>query len=189
MRLQQGLFIIFFGGLLSFSCSSPDSASYRSEEIAVYRDVLPDLLKPIVKFTPDGRRSIFFMFDSLSEFDNTKTETNLLKIKLERRQFKIDDIPVANCRFLKATKYPQDSILASGDLLEIIPGKSKQYKDEFFTHHWITLSRVCFNESMTNGFFETYIWCGNLCSSYDGYDIQKVRGRWTIIKRYRGPVS
>src|SRR6267154_3572511 len=133
MRLQQSLLVILFGGLLVLSCSSPGRDSYRGEEIAVYNDILPELLKPTIKYTPDGKKSVFFMFDSLTRFENSQTEgKGLLQIDLERRQFNIGDIRVPNCRFIRATKYPRDT------RLEILTDMAEQDKDEFFTHRWIT---------------------------------------------------
>ena len=179
----------FLSGCLDRN-SIANSDKYYNEEIIAYNDILNE----IIDSTDFNNNAVFFLFDTLCSIDNSKdkeykSDIKYLNTKFEKRQFSTDLINgIKKFKFIKATKYPKDTIINETNFT-ILQDSLNLKKNEQFTHDWVTFSRICFNSEMTQGFLYFNIWCGDLCAWGDRLDIEKIKGKWKVCKRYRGPVS
>lgn len=170
-----------------------ESERYRNEEIVAYNDVLDDIVDS-TRYSASGKVTVFFLFDTLTEIDNRttadfETEKEYLEARLEKRKIKVDKITgIGNYKFIRATKYPKDSLVES-TMYTIIQDSIKLKENEYFANRWLTFSRICFDKEYRKGYLYFKSWCGNLCSHSDRLDIEKVDGKWCLKKRHRGPVS
>lgn len=119
----------------------------------------------------DTVKLVFYLFDTLDYVDFTG-DKDFPNLKLDKRTFSISEL----------TEKSQHKYIKASDTLRVNKG-------EYFTRRWLTISRVCFDKEMHKGFFHFKVWCGNLCSHTDTYEIEKVAGQWKIVNRIRGPVS
>jgi hypothetical protein len=137
----------------------------------VYSQLMDELLDSAGYEVLDTARQVFYLIDTLDNVecagDNDFTNT-----KLEKRIFSIPEL----------TEKSQHKYIKATDTLRINKG-------EHFTGRWLTISRVCFDKESKNGFFHLKVWCGNLCSQTDTYEVEKIHGRWKIKTRILGPVS
>lgn len=175
MRKMRGGLIVILLGAIFCSCrdnpSGGESATYQQEELIVYRQVMDDLLDSAGYEIVDSIRLVFYLLDTLDNLEY-KGEKDFVNVKLDKRTFSISAL----------TEKSQHKYIKVTDTLRIETG-------EYFTGRWLTISRVCFDKEMNRGFFHFKVWCGNLCSQTDTYEVEKVGGRWKIKNRIRGPVS
>lgn len=175
MQKMRVSFIIILLGTILCSCRDnstiENSVLYQEEEITVYKQLMDELLDSAGYEVMDTARQLFYMFDSLDNVDNIG-DNEFLAIKLETRKFSISDL----------TKTSQHKYIKATDTLRIANG-------EYFTRRWLTISRVCFDKEMTRGFLHFKIWCGDVCSQTDTYEVDKLDGEWRIKSRIRGPIS
>ena len=173
-KMRVGFIIILLTTILC-SCrdnsSVGDSGTYQEEELIVYKQLMDEVLDSAGYEVVDTVRQVFYLFDTLNNVDCVG-DKEFTSIKLDKRTFSIPEL----------TEKSQHKYIKATDTLRIDTG-------EYFTRRWLTFSRVCFNKEMNKGFFYLEVWCGNLCSQTDTYEVEKVGGQWKIKARIRGPVS
>ena len=173
-KMRLGFIIILLGTIFC-SCrdnaSVGESATYRQEELIVYKQLMDALLDSAGYEVVDTILQVFYLYDTLDNVDYTGDQ-GFMNLKLDKRTFSIPELAEkSKHKYIKAT-----------DTLRVDTG-------EYFTSRWLTISRVCFDKEMNKGFFHLKVWCGNLCSQTDTYEVEKVGGQWKIKNRIQGPVS
>lgn len=201
-RILNFILTITLTSVLISSCIDKyriaNSDKIFKEEIAAYNDILNEIVDTTSYFKEmaehNGKIAVFFLFDTLISTENRcvneyPANTNYIKALFEKRQFWTGQINgIKNYKFIRATKYPKDTIIAE-TLHVLLQDSLKIEQGEWFTGKWLEFSRICFNSEMTKGYLSYYVWCGNSCSWGDNLEIEKINGKWKVTERYRGPVS
>jgi len=101
------------------------------------------------------------------------------KVNLENRSFPLEKLNIENKRiFLSADKYHGTKYNSLDSIYRVVNSILKE--GQVFTGAWIMLSRICYNEDFTRGFFYYTFWKGPLWAAEYRIKIERINNKWKI---------
>lgn len=184
------ILIFIFSSCKKFD-SDPNSQDYQELELKTYLDIMDSLLT----YNFDEHKNeipVFIIYDSLlspTEFEQVfppygpYSDTNV-----NSRFFNAGNFTELNKRVFLPYK---DYHLGEGNALgahhrvdsvtKVINANIK--KGQWFTGDWIYLSRICYNEDFTRGYFYFSTYRGPLDAKDFIFAVEKINGKWRICYR------
>lgn len=166
------LILLLFVSIVACKEAEPnvDTVEYQQEELALYGQLLDQLLDSVGFAASNEGKLVFYLGDTLAGVASWEGKEELMRSALATRPLNIADLAAnSQHKFVRAT-----------DTLRLEPG-------DRFTSRWLRLSRVRLSNDRTSGFLSIGVYCGNLCSWTDSFYIEKKDSRWKISRVVKGP--